>query len=106
MNHPARRLSAVLIALALLTLPAAAQADPAPPVPGPAGDWITSVLDLVGGFVADLWTVGAASETAAGTVSLEPGDGGAAPDPSRDETEKSLTTRTGAKPNFDPNGAV
>lgn len=105
MNHPARRLSAVLLTLALLTLPAAAHADPAPRVPAPADDWITSVLDLLAGFVDDLWTLGAASETAERT-SLEPGDGGVALDPSRDETERSLTTRTGAKPNFDPNGAV
>jgi hypothetical protein len=106
MNHPARRLSAVLLALALLTLPAAAHADPAPRLPGAADGWITCVLDLLGGLVDGLWTIGAASQTDDGTATLEPGDGATAVDLVGDGTESSLTTRTGLKPNLDPNGAV
>lgn len=104
MNHPARRLFAILLALALLTLPAAAHADPASDVTGTTDGWITPLLDLLGGLVDDLWTIGAASETGDGTAALPLGDGTTGVDLSGDGTESGLATTTEAKPNWDPNG--
>lgn len=105
MNHPARRLSGVLLALAMLTLPAAAHADPAARIPGTPDRWITSALDLLGGLVDGRWTVGAASGTDdAGTTALPLADGDSDAAPSGDENRIGPTSTTKAKPSWDPNG--
>lgn len=104
MNRFARRLAAVLLALALLILPTAAHADPAPRLDGAAGGWIASALDLLGGLVDSLWTAGAASGTTAASPALPTADGTTEVELVGDGTESGLTTTTAARPNWDPNG--
>lgn len=98
-----RRLSVGLLALTLLTLltlPAAAQAEPSA---GPVDRWVTTLLGGLDDLLDGLWSIGAASE-----VDSEPlPDGGGsdvAPrwDPSGAANE--LTTTTKVAPRWDPSG--
>lgn len=101
MTHFARLLSAVLLALALLTLPAAAHADPAPRAPGTADGWITTVLDLLGGLVGGLWLD---SPSTTDPLEVDDGDSEALPGWDPNGVSSNSTTTTQGVPSWDPNG--
>jgi hypothetical protein len=103
MHRPTRSLSAVLLALTLLTLlalPAAAQAEPSA---GPVDRWVTSLFDGLGDLLDGLWSVDAASEVGSEPLPDDDGDE-VAPrwDPSGAANE--LTTTTKVAPRWDPSG--
>jgi hypothetical protein len=100
MHRPTRRLSAFLLALTLLALPAAAQAEPSA---GPVDRWLTSLLDGLGDLLDGPWSIDAASEVDSEPL---PDEGGTevAPrwDPSGAANE--LTTTRKVAPRWDPSG--
>jgi hypothetical protein len=103
MYRPTRRLSAALLALTLLTLltlPAAAQAEPSA---GPVDRWVITLLGGLDDLLDGLWSIDAASEV--GSEPLPDDDGSkVAPrwDPSGAANE--LTTTRKVAPRWDPSG--
>ena len=108
MNQIKRSLPGVLLALALL-VPCATAAQAEPPA-GTPDRWLTSIVDLLGGFFDGLWSVGAASETESDpqVVGLDGGDAETAPravsswDPNGATTDPE--TAPSAVSSWDPNG--
>lgn len=105
MNQIKRSLPGVLLALALV-VPCAAvvQAEPAT---DSHASWLTSVLDLLGGFLDGLWSVDAASETGDDPQVLELDGDEATPtlptwDPEDGTTSGETSNRVVGS--FDPNG--
>lgn len=101
MQRPTRRLSAVLLALTLLLLPAAAHAEPAA---RSVDRWLDSVLDVLGDLVSGLWTIGAASETGSEPSLDDDGDTQVSPSGESDDSSDRLVVRREVAPHWEPNG--
>ena len=101
MHRPTRRLSAVLLALTLLLLPAAVHAEPAA---GGADRWLVSVLDVLGDLVSGLRTIGAASETGSEPLLDDDGDTQVSPSGESDDSSDQLVVRRKVAPQWEPNG--
>lgn len=106
MNTFARRLTGVLLTLALLVLPATvAQAEP---LSGSLDRWTTSVTDLLADLFDGLMSIGAASESGDGDDAHQLDDGVDEPMPTADPSTRNgnkLTTTTRLGPGYDPLGA-